>query len=215
MCWCGCQAWRRGCCQGQGASAGWWLAALATGGSCASAPATCWSGAGSSGTWPPCPRATAPCRLTVQCGRRAGRDGWWPWWVGSRRGMSGLSYPCSCNPTPKGTEVLRAFPWRRGRLHGPGQCRGPGAREHLAAALQHLALGRRSRAGAKLVSAAFPWRRGRPAGCAPCLAAARSSSWPPHAGCCCSPQRHASSWPPAPPPARWFPTTGSLTPSSF
>ena len=165
--------------------------------------------------WPPCPRATAPCRLTVQCDRRAGRDGWWPWWVGSRRGMSGLSYPCSCNPTPKGTEVLRAFPWRRGRLHGPGQCGGPGAREHLAAALQHLALGRRSRAGAKLVSAAFPWRRGRPAGCAPCLAAARSSSWPPHAGCCCSPQRHASSWPPAPPPARWFPTTGSLTPSSF
>ena len=68
--------------------------------------------------------------------------------------MSGLSYPCSCNPTPKGTEVLRAFPWRRGRLHGPGQCGGPGAREHLAAALQHLALGRRSRAGARLVSAA-------------------------------------------------------------
>ena len=26
MCWCGCQAWRRGCCQGHGASAGWWLA---------------------------------------------------------------------------------------------------------------------------------------------------------------------------------------------
>ena len=38
--------------------------------------------------------------------------------------------------------------------HGPGQCGGPGAREHLAAALQHLALGRRSRAGARLVSAA-------------------------------------------------------------
>ena len=44
--------------------------------------------------------------------------------------------------------------------HGPVQCGGPGAREHLAAALQHLALGRRSRAGAKLVSAALPWRRG-------------------------------------------------------
>ena len=38
--------------------------------------------------------------------------------------------------------------------HGPDQCGGPGAREHLAAALQHLALGRRSRAGARLVSAA-------------------------------------------------------------
>ena len=37
---------------------------------------------------------------------------------------------------------------------GPGQYGGPGAREHLAAALQHLALGRRSRAGARLVSAA-------------------------------------------------------------
>ena len=69
--------------------------------------------------WPPCPRATAPCRLTVQCGRRGGRDGWWPWRVGSRRGTSGLSYPCSCNPTPKGTKVLQAFPWRRGR---PADC---------------------------------------------------------------------------------------------
>ena len=38
--------------------------------------------------------------------------------------------------------------------HGPSQCGGPGAREHLAAALQHLALGWKSRAGARLVSAA-------------------------------------------------------------
>ena len=38
--------------------------------------------------------------------------------------------------------------------HGPSQWGGLRAREHLAAALQHLALGWKRRAGARLVSAA-------------------------------------------------------------
>ena len=68
--------------------------------------------------------------------------------------------------------------------HGPSQWGGLRAREHLAAALQHLALGWKRRAGARLVSAArellghcsSSWRRWRPpAGWT--LAAASSPSW--------------------------------------
>lgn len=52
--------------------------------------------------------ATAPCKFAELSGRRRGRDGWWPWWAGSRRRRPRLSFPLfswifpySCTPPPK------------------------------------------------------------------------------------------------------------------
>jgi hypothetical protein len=73
--------------------------------------------------------ATAPCKFAELSGRRRGRDGWWPWWAGSRRRRPRLSFPLfswifpySCTPPPKTLRYGAPPPWRREKPAGCAPC---------------------------------------------------------------------------------------------
>lgn len=139
--------------------------------------------------------ATAPCKFAELSGRRRGRDGWWPWWAGSRRRRPRLSFPLfswifpySCTPPPKTLRYGAPPP--------------PGGGRNLQAVLP-VWLWPAPTAGHHLLQAAAALYRDQPAGglLPSCLSCSPTApAWPPLCYSCWG----GPSWtlPTAPPPPR-------------